>query len=236
MTHSLKPFWRYYGGKWRAAPKYPKPQYDTIIEPFAGAAGYSLRYPDRQVILIEKYAVLAEMWRYLIGVKSAEVRRIPTVDHVDELPAWVPEGARSLVGFSLNSATTRPSKSMSSGQQWLRSRGRKYEGWGEGRRELVARQVSLIKHWRIIEGDYTGAPDVDATWFVDPPYNNSAGRFYVHADLDYAALGLWCRSRSGQTIVCENAGADWLPFRPFMNFKKNEMTGKTSSEVIWTND
>jgi hypothetical protein len=32
----LRPFWRYYGGKWRAAPRYPAPRYDTIIEPFAG--------------------------------------------------------------------------------------------------------------------------------------------------------------------------------------------------------
>jgi len=42
----LRPFWRYYGGKWRAAPSYPSPRCETIIEPFAGAAGYSLRYPD----------------------------------------------------------------------------------------------------------------------------------------------------------------------------------------------
>jgi hypothetical protein len=35
---SLRPFWRYYGGKWRAAPRYPRPTHDTIIEPFAGAA------------------------------------------------------------------------------------------------------------------------------------------------------------------------------------------------------
>jgi len=33
----LKPFWQYYGGKWRAAPHYPKPRHDTIVEPFAGA-------------------------------------------------------------------------------------------------------------------------------------------------------------------------------------------------------
>ena len=50
---SLRPFWAYYGGKWRAAPRYPRPMHDTIIEPFAGAAGYSLRYPDRNVVLVE---------------------------------------------------------------------------------------------------------------------------------------------------------------------------------------
>jgi hypothetical protein len=35
-----------------------------MVEPFAGAAGYSLRYPERDVILVERYAVVAEMWRY----------------------------------------------------------------------------------------------------------------------------------------------------------------------------
>lgn len=43
MTKALKPFWRYYGGKYRAAPRYPVPLHRTIVEPFAGAAGYSLR-------------------------------------------------------------------------------------------------------------------------------------------------------------------------------------------------
>jgi len=44
----LRPFWRYYGGKWRAAPRYPAPRHDLIIEPFAGAAGYAMRYPDQK--------------------------------------------------------------------------------------------------------------------------------------------------------------------------------------------
>src|SRR3990167_8941757 len=51
---SLRPFWTYYGGKWKVGPRYPVPLHDTIIEPFAGAAGYSLRYFDRKIILIEK--------------------------------------------------------------------------------------------------------------------------------------------------------------------------------------
>src|SRR5689334_5925034 len=88
---SLKPFWRYYGGKWRAAPRYPTPLHDTIVEPFAGAAGYSLRYPDRRVILVDAYPVIAGMWRYLIRVSADEIRRIPEVEHVDALPSWVPQ-------------------------------------------------------------------------------------------------------------------------------------------------
>lgn len=46
--------WTYYGTKKRIAKNYPAPIYDTIIEPFAGAAQYSL-YGDnwkKKVILL----------------------------------------------------------------------------------------------------------------------------------------------------------------------------------------
>lgn len=214
----LRPFWGYYGGKFRLAPKYPKPRYQTIIEPFAGAAGYSLRYHDRDIILVEKYPVVAEMWRFLIGTTPQEVLRIPEAEHVDDLPSWVPEGARHLVGFCLNPATTAPSKSLSAGCKKLRTMGRRFQGWNAAHREYVAIQVPLVKHWRIIEGDYTKAPDVKATWFVDPPYQ-VAGKYYKAQPSDFSALGEWCLSRRGQLLVCENDGAKWLPFVPFVDAK-----------------
>jgi hypothetical protein len=50
----VRPFFGYYGGKWRDSVKhYPKPQFETIIEPFAGSAGYSLRYASHNVRLYE---------------------------------------------------------------------------------------------------------------------------------------------------------------------------------------
>ena len=47
----LKPFFSYFGGKWRTAKHYPGPSRDLIIEPFAGSAGYSVRHPHKAVIL-----------------------------------------------------------------------------------------------------------------------------------------------------------------------------------------
>ena len=226
------PFWRYYGGKFRTGPRYPAPTYGTIIEPFAGAAGYAMRHAERNVILVERYAVVAEMWRFLIRASADEIRRIPVVEHIDDLPGWVPQGARSLVGFSLSSACTSPRRTLSAGKIKLRALGRQYEGWCEAQRERVAAQVALIKHWTIIEGDYSAAPDTAATWFVDPPYQ-SAGRHYIHSEVDYPALAAWCRGRVGQVIACEAEGATWLPFRPFGATKAGPAT-RVSHEVIWT--
>lgn len=229
----LRPFWRYYGGKWRAAPHYPPPQYGTVVEPFAGAAGYSLRNYWLNIVLVEKYEVVAGIWRYLISARGSEIRRIPEVENVADLPRWVPQEARWLVGFTMNDACVAPCKILSSGRKKLRSMGRKYEGWSQLHRERVASQVEHIRHWRVIEGDYTRSPNVKATWFVDPPYNNRVGQYYVHAGIDYERLAEWCLSRRGQLMVCENNGADWLPFDEFRIFKAgvNNKTGG-SKEVM----
>lgn len=237
MSQGLRPFWRYYGAKWRIAPRYPAPRHRTIIEPFAGAAGYSLRYPDRDVILVEKYHVIAEIWRWLIAASPDEVRAIPCVDAVADLPAWVPDGARWLVGFNLAVARQQPAARVSGNIIARRaSPGRLVEGWTPARVEQTASQVLQIKHWRIVEGDYTVAPDTEATWFVDSPYRGEVGRRYTCGSnhLDYSALGRWCRARRGQTIVCEAAGADWLPFVPFGHVKGMNPAG--SREAIWWAD
>ncbi len=234
---ALRPFIRYYGGKWRAAPRYPAPLHATIVEPFAGAAGYSMRYPDRDVVLVEKYARLAEMWRWLIAARPADVLAVPCVEATDDLPAWVPDGARSLVGFCMNDAATSPRRALSAGRRKLAAMGRRREGWNEAQRDLVASQVDAIKHWRVIEGDWHDAPTIPATWFVDPPYNNKAGSYYVHGPdaIDFDQLAFACRhTMPGQVIVCENEGADWLPFRTFATLKAG-VNGHGSREVIWTN-
>jgi hypothetical protein len=72
-----------------------------------------------------------------------------------------------------------------------------------------------------------------ATWFVDPPYQR-AGKEYIHAGdaLDFPALGVWCRQRRGQALVCENVGADWLPFEPFMLAKAGPAR-RVSAEALW---
>lgn len=235
MALGLKPFWRYYGGKWRAAPRYPAPRHNHIVEPFAGSAGYAMRYPDLSVTLVEKYAVVAEIWRYLIGSSCTDILSIPCVENVDDLPGNTPEGAKHLVGFCLNSATTSPRRTLSTGAKRQRASGRTLDGWSEARRARVASQIDRIHHWTVIEGDYTAAPGIQATWFIDPPYNNTAGAYYKSAVDDYANLATWCESRQGQVIVCENEGAAWLPFESIGTFKAG-LNGRGSKEVMWVKD
>lgn len=237
----MKPFFKYFGGKWRAGPRYPAPQHDLIVEPFAGAAGYATRFgAGKDVILVDAYARICGIWDYLIHVSPEEILALPDVqddETVDDLA--VPVEARDLIGFWVNSGTTAPCKSPSA---WMRQTRHLDSAtfWGRAARERLAAQVPQIRRWTVIQGGYEVAPDVGATWFVDPPYQD-AGRFYVHkADLlDFRELGAWCENLRGQVMVCENDGADWLPFRYLYDCHATphaKRTRKSRGEVIWTND
>ena len=228
----LKPFFTYFGGKWRIAQHYPAPRFVKVVEPFAGSAGYALHYPDREVSLYEIDPKIYGVWDYLIKVKPSEIRALPArVASVDPLP--LPQEARWLIGFWLNKGTSQPSKTPS---RWMRDGLRPNSFWGEAIRERVASQVGAIKHWRVFNKSYEAADPRKATWFVDPPYV-AAGKGYKFHAVDYAALAKWCRARQGQVIVCEAAGATWLPFKPFRSIKTLEGAHgrKKGLEVIWTN-
>ena len=235
----MKPFFCFYGGKWRAAPHYPKPIHDTIVEPFAGAAGYATRYPDRRVVLVEKDPVIAGLWMYLTRVKADEVLRLPLLSEgqsTDDL--HVAEEARTLIGFWINKGSSAPRKTPSA---WMRSGMRARSFWGAEIRSRIASQVERVRHWRVFCSSYSDAtcPSGPATWYVDPPYERQ-GRYYRHSSdvIDFRHLAAWCRALHGQVIVCEQAGASWLPFRPFVTIKANpsQHGGKSSREVIWTGD
>jgi hypothetical protein len=231
----LRPFLSYYGGKWATARLYPRPEHDRIIEPFAGSAGYALSYPERDVLLVDKSPAVAGTWDYLIRTPADEIRRLPLLEpgeHVDTLQ--VCQEARWLIGWWLNKGAAMPHKTLSA---WARDPRYASQFWGERIRERIASQVDAIRHWRVLCAEHEDIPDQVATWFVDPPYNNAAGVRYPFSDLDYPRVGDWCRSRAGQVIVCENLGADWLPFAFLAHAKATTKNGqdRRSAEVIWTN-
>ena len=230
---TIRPFFGYYGGKWRDALKnYPQPRFNTIVEPFAGSAGYALRYPHLKVILCELDPILFGVWKYLIRVKPREILAIPDLaldGSVDDL--HICEEAKWLVGFWLNRGVSRPRKRPS---RWMRDKIRPGSFWGDRVRHTIASQVKAIRHWRVYYRSYENCPTTTAaTWFIDPPYQK-AGRHYAHGAeaVNYGHLADWCRSRKGQVIVCENHGAKWLPFKT-VGAMKTTRARRLSKEVSW---
>lgn len=230
----MRPFFTYYGGKWYAARKYPAPALDTIVEPFAGAAGYSVRFNAPRVVLVDKDPNITETWKYLINVSEDEIRGLPDIDPytqtVDDLN--VSPEAKRIIGWWLNKGTATPCKTPAA---WMKKEEYRSQFWGPRVRERIASQLQDIRHWQVIEGGFEDAPDIEATWFVDPPYQ-TMGKYYRFNKVDYTRLGEWCRTLRGQVIVCEGAGADWLPFVPAFDFKATTRkggTGAVTKEVVW---
>lgn len=236
----LKPTFSFFGGKWRSAPKYPAPAYDTVIEPFAGGAGYSLRHYRKRVILVEKDERLHGAWTFAQWASPAEILALPDLlpgQSVDDFD--LPQEAKWLIGMWLNRGASGPRPRALSGNAPTKFSDAQF--WGPAIRQRLAAQQPLIQHWTLIHGDYTAAPEARATWFIDPPYQHH-GKHYRHgaSGIDFGALGAWCRARRGQVMVCENVGADWLPFRHFANVKSNTMNNRragrsdnVSAEAIW---
>jgi hypothetical protein len=227
----LKPFFGYYGSKWRLASRYPQPELATIVEPFAGSANYALLHHEKQVLLCDLDDNITKCWRYLITATEREILALPDIDdHIDKYD--LPEGAKILIGFWLGRGLAWPNRQPNS---WCLNP--KYrtgcQFWGDGIRQRIASQLQYIRHWRVVQQSYDQLPDIEATWFVDPPYSNAAGKKYRKGNqgIDFSALSSWCRTRRGQVIVCENEGADWLPFKTLTT---HSGTRKQSVEVIWS--
>lgn len=241
----LRPFFKYYGSKYRIAPLYPAPRYRTIVEPFAGSASYSVLHADHRVVLIETDPEVFELWRWLIhGATAADVRALPVcgsgpgdlppgfdLRHVDG-----PPGALLLMRYWQRVGRSRC---------WTVSKWGHLSGfWCAATRDRIAAQLEAIRHWCIFSGDLTARPGLTeqlgasgCTWFVDAPYQ--AQPKIWGAAPDFPALGRWVCSLVGQVIVCEAPGATWLPFRPFTNALNgpagNGDGRKQRPELIWTN-
>ncbi len=231
MPQSLRPFFSYFGGKYRIAPKYPKPRWATIIEPFAGAAGYSVRYPCHRVSLYEVNPKVFGTWEYLINVSQKEILSLPLVfDDVRDLS--VCQEAKWLIGWWINHGNVNPCNKPSA---WMREGTRPNSYWGEAIRQRIADQVPTIRHWKVYNKSYEDILQRKATWFVDPPYQRS-GKCYPFKDIDYESLADWVKVLQGQVLVCEQEGANWLPFKPFVVARGSPAryrTGK-SKEMLWT--
>ena len=213
----------YYGEKRQLAHLYPEPVFDQIVEPFAGSASYSLHGDRwrRQVHLVERDPRIADVWRWLIQDANRSA--------IEALPDLKP-GERSAEFLHIVLVATRTAN----GADSVAITPELAQAW-EAARARMAQAVGHVKHWSIQCGEYTDAPDVAATWFVDPPYKGEPGagyRFGSHT-LDFDALQRWILDREGQAIACEGGFGQYLPFQPLR--PGVDVPGRPRDEFVWSN-
>lgn len=210
-----KSVYSYYGGKSKIVDCYPAPRHELIIEPFAGAAAYAWKYRHHRVWLNDLDERTASIWEFLLSPDAYRwvERYWPTSVSAGErssdyFSATAPAGMVELFRAEANQGT----QGARGVHDQVTSMGATC--WPRTRRKLLE-IIPQIAHWKFTRRDYRSlAYDLPATWFIDPPYSNPAGRRYRTGGLDYPELANWCQSRAGQVVVCENAGASWLPFEP----------------------
>jgi site-specific DNA-adenine methylase len=233
----------YFGSKYRIADRYPAPDHPVVIEPFCGSAGYSLLYPDRQIRLYDLDPVIVGVWQYLIKSSPHDILALPS--KVIDVRVIEPQEARWLVGFWMQINAASPVKSTSklnmNGFTDRKGNHVPLSFWGDAAKIRVARAVQRIKHWTADLSSYDDLENVEATWFVDPPYQGDCGKCYKksNSDFDYGKLAEFCRSRSGQVIVCDQVSADWLPFSSIGTIlgatNTKEGHKKITEEGVWLN-
>ena len=214
----------YYGSKSKIVDYYPRPKHTKIIEPFAGSARYSLKYWQNDVLLVDKYPVIVDVWNYLKNASEQDIKGLPklntgqTIDDYD-----LSDIERKFMGFMVQDGTTGMRRTAS--YFAVKRMDEKFN--------FIIENLHKIKHWEIKLGSYDEIENVEATWFIDPPYQFGGHEYKCsNKNIDFDKLAKWCRERKGQSIVCENTKADWLPFKPM-----TEMQGTMfkTTEAIWSN-
>jgi hypothetical protein len=211
----------YYGRKKQIAKHYPSPNFEAIVEPFAGSAAYSL-YGDnwkKNIFLVERDERVSEIWQWLVDEATPlAIKSLPDLE----------VGEKSSEFLHIIHAATK----MAFHYKTIKVTPVLARNWEISKR-YMSENLFKIKHWNIIRGDYTLAPDIEATWFIDPPYKEDAGKGYCYGSklIDYAKLAKWSKKRKGEVIFCEGHCGDYLPFKPLLDLKG--VAGKTSKEFIY---
>jgi site-specific DNA-adenine methylase len=221
-----KNMWSYYGSKSKIAKLYPLPKYDLIIEPFAGAAWYSVLHRHKKVLVNEKYQVIHNIWNWLINEANSDLilNNVDFIKGQDISQITLDKPHKDLIGFCINRGSIAPKNIV---QNWSCQVASKPEWASTTNFQLkrIAKLLPEIKHWETKFGDYKTLPNIEATWFIDPPYQ-FGGQHYSENEINYTELAEWCKTRKGQIIVCENTKADWLNFKPLI-----EITGQRAKTV-----
>jgi site-specific DNA-adenine methylase len=212
----------YYGSKSKIVKLYLPPTKDVIIEPFAGTARYSLMYWEKDVRLYDLNPNVIKMWNYLQSASEQDILSLPKLKIGDDLRNFdLSEGERCFLGFCVNEGSANPRNVLT-----------KWAGDSlDFKIKKTIEKLNQIKHWDIKLRSYESIENIDATWFIDPPYFKGGEHYpFSNKNLDFNQLGQWCKERKGEVIVCENDNADWLPFQ---HLKEHWGGKKKSNEVVF---
>lgn len=209
----------YYGAKTKIIDRYPAPLHDRIIEPFAGSARYSLKYWERDVKLYDISEYVVKTWQYLINASYKDIMGLPDVPSKVNLDSYdLTDGEKYLIGYCLCRGKSKP-----------RTTGHGFNSWAKDQIK-IANSVHKVSHWNIQQLSFTDINNRNATWFIDPPYQEAQRTTtdkYLHWQIDYPLLADFIKTRWGQIIACEGSRVDYLPFEFLC------LTGSTSNRTCF---
>ena len=250
---NIKAPFSFYGGKSKLVKYYPAPAYPLIIEPFAGAASYSWAHRDNhQVWLNDLDLKVCRIWNFLTDPSAARIASA-VVPHMVEKgqkmseiiadPGFPPEEGDEKYWELYYGLVALCQAEANQGTQGAKGVHDQVTSMGAKCWPIFVRKLPIVieavQNWSITNLSYDQLPNLEATWFIDPPYNNVAGKWYRQSSIDYSHLREWCLARRGQVIVTEQAGATWLPFREFSHGHvqiSSEYQKSTAKEAMWVND
>lgn len=219
----------YYGRKKQIAGLYPQPEHEKIVEPFSGSAAYSL-YGDNwknEVTLIDSSDICISIWDFLQQASYRDIKDLPDISPGETINdfKYLSNAEKWLIGFHINLGSASPKLKATKASRWRAGK------------QYIMDSLHKIKHWNIIKGDYRDSPNIEATWFIDPPYQ-TAGKYYQGEQPDYPLLAEWIETRKGQIIACEGEGATYLPFVPLQTAVNNGglNKGKRKQELVYIKD
>lgn len=236
------PLFKWFGSKWQGSRYYPVPHGNKIIEPFAGGAGYSLRYNTAIVKIAETDSHIYELWKWLVENAQTE--------DVTDIPVELPVGMDIRIlpmekGQQLLLKNWQRTNNV--GDCWTISPWGNMPGqWTENARSRVSKDIQAVKHWEVsgdgfdlLESDLKDDPEI--TWFIDPPYLYNY-RYRAKSEFDYKRLSAAVAGLAGQVIVCEaicpktNKVPEYLPFEFFrksVTSRRAEGNNVHSKEMLY---
>ena len=214
----------YFGAKHKNAKRYQQPKHDVIVEPFAGAAGCSCywleRDPSLTALLIEKDPRVVDAWRRILAATPEAIAAWEFPKEGERTTDQILSGMAGARSAITDDCVVTP---------------RIVRDFPAMRRRIAWLRGSIGDRIEMVEGDYRDAPNIEACWFVDPPYQHQGHQYRNgSACVDYQQLGVWSMSRKGQTIVCEAEPADWLPWTSRYSLKA--MGNNVTTELVWESD